>query len=325
MPKAEVSPNVELYYEIHGSGSKRVILIMGLNCTHKSWVPNVEGILAQDPDFQFLIFDNRGVGYSSVPPGRYTTKEMATDAMKLLDSIGWENEVHVVGISMGGMISQELALLIPERILSLSLCVTHTGSFSTILPPLKGLWTIMRNMVEKDDEKKIRNVVEILYSQNFLNQTVSEGKTMREFEVERLLANLKAIPVHPEGYVSQLRAVSTHKVEDTRLSTLNNYPFKTLIVHVTDDHLVAPKHSVHLSKILKNSELLTFDGCGHGVNIERLNDFNNALLNHFNSAPSSPSSSSSSSSSSLKLSDSDGFPTGRFPADSEIPESSQDI
>ena len=100
MPKVEVEPNVELYYEIHGSGQHKVVFIMGqnslsllnslslclleasshrwerhetgLNGTHRVWLPNVERMMEETSDFQFLIFDNRGVGKSSVPPGRYT-------------------------------------------------------------------------------------------------------------------------------------------------------------------------------------------------------------------------------------------------------------
>jgi pimeloyl-ACP methyl ester carboxylesterase len=83
-----------------------------------------------EDEFQICIFDNRGCGRSSCPESKFSTSVMAKDTLDLLDHLEWE-KVHVVGISMGGMISQELALLMlpQERLASLSLAVTHSGTF----------------------------------------------------------------------------------------------------------------------------------------------------------------------------------------------------
>ncbi|PFH58106.1 hypothetical protein XA68_14131 [Ophiocordyceps unilateralis] len=76
--------------------------------------------------FSVLLLDNRGMGLSDRPLMRYSTSEMARDVMEVLDHVGWRDrrQVHVVGISLGGMIAQELACLIPQRISSLSLIST---------------------------------------------------------------------------------------------------------------------------------------------------------------------------------------------------------
>jgi pimeloyl-ACP methyl ester carboxylesterase len=86
-----------------------------------------------EDEFQICIFDNRGCGRSSCPESKFSTSAMAKDTLDLLDHLEWE-KVHVVGISMGGMISQELALLMlpQERLASLALAVTHAGIFPII-------------------------------------------------------------------------------------------------------------------------------------------------------------------------------------------------
>src|SRR5438067_1155616 len=103
--------SIELYYEEHGRGDP-LLLIMGLAADSTAW-------MFQVPDFarryRTIAFDNRGVGRSSRPPGPYTIHQMADDAAGLLDALDLQR-AHVLGVSMGGMIAQELALRHPERV-----------------------------------------------------------------------------------------------------------------------------------------------------------------------------------------------------------------
>jgi len=109
-----------LYFEQHGKGSKyKIILITGLNSSSYGWKGQVEwfgsgqafqedGEGEKEEQSTVLVFDNRGVGNSGYPRGPYTTSGMAEDVITLLDYVGWtgEKEIHVVGISLGGMIAQ---------------------------------------------------------------------------------------------------------------------------------------------------------------------------------------------------------------------------
>lgn len=84
--------------------------------------------------FQVLIIDNRGYGRSDKPVGLYTTTRLAQDALSLIkDHLKW-NHFHLVGQSLGGMIAQEMALMQPRMLQSLTLVVTHAGGLSAVFP-----------------------------------------------------------------------------------------------------------------------------------------------------------------------------------------------
>jgi pimeloyl-ACP methyl ester carboxylesterase len=76
---------------------------MGLNISLQSWDYQY-GYFSKQKEFSALVFDNRGVGWTDSPKGRYTTSEMAKDVLDLILHVGWDDKVHVVGISMGGMV-----------------------------------------------------------------------------------------------------------------------------------------------------------------------------------------------------------------------------
>jgi pimeloyl-ACP methyl ester carboxylesterase len=119
------NPECKLYYELFGASNApiKVLFVMGLNTSHKGWVRQIDYFSSQ-PDVECCSFDNRGVHRSSAPPGPYTTELMARDALLLADDIGWQS-FHLVGVSMGGMISQHIGILAPQRVLSLSLIATR--------------------------------------------------------------------------------------------------------------------------------------------------------------------------------------------------------
>ncbi|THU75260.1 alpha/beta-hydrolase [Dendrothele bispora CBS 962.96] len=121
-----------LYYEQHGTGPTHVVFVNGLNTTLFAWNYQLKALVDRDggEEYSVLVFDNRGVGYSGYPAGRYTTSAMAEDVITLLDFVGWTGkcELHLVGTSFGGMIAQEVASRIPHRIASLVLAVTTAGA-----------------------------------------------------------------------------------------------------------------------------------------------------------------------------------------------------
>jgi pimeloyl-ACP methyl ester carboxylesterase len=102
---------LKLAYEVHGHGPHKIVWIMGLGGFMKTWQRQLKDFGHTEAEkYTSLVFDNRGMGESGKPLLRYTTSEMAKDLVELLDHVGWteDRSVHVVGISMGGMIAQEL-------------------------------------------------------------------------------------------------------------------------------------------------------------------------------------------------------------------------
>src|SRR5262249_19701978 len=110
---------VSLYYEVHGEGEP-ILCVMGLGGNIHFWEFQIAAFAARH---RTVAFDNRGAGRSDKPKGPYSIPLLADDAMAVLDAAGVKR-AHVVGISMGGMIAQDVVLRYPERVQSLTLACT---------------------------------------------------------------------------------------------------------------------------------------------------------------------------------------------------------
>ena len=121
MPKATVN-GVRIHYNVEGSGEP-LFLIMGFSGSRMAWFFQRR---AFRKDLQVVTFDNRGVGHSDKPPGPYSMRMMADDVVGLMDHLDIE-KAHVLGVSMGGMIAQEIAISHPGRVRKLVLASTFAG------------------------------------------------------------------------------------------------------------------------------------------------------------------------------------------------------
>jgi 3-oxoadipate enol-lactonase len=138
MPFAETGP-VKLYYESHGR-RPAVLLVMGLGMTLAGWWRTVP-VLARA--FRVLTFDNRAIGRSDSPALPYSVAQMAGDAIAVLDAAG-EQRAHVYGISLGGMVTQELAPRHPNRVRALVLGATTPGGSRPVLAGVPALGSFSR-------------------------------------------------------------------------------------------------------------------------------------------------------------------------------------
>ena len=132
MPTAQIN-DFSLYYELRGAGGEPVILIHGAQGDARLLEPFVPWLSDR---YQLLLFDQRGLGRSGKPDVPYSTALIADDTAKLMDVVGWAS-AHVVGVSMGGMVAQELALNHPAECghWSWAAPLRKAGMMSTRTPP----------------------------------------------------------------------------------------------------------------------------------------------------------------------------------------------
>jgi len=272
-----------LYYEQHGTGVEKIVFIMGLNSTSFSWAGQVE-YFGRNPNYSILVFDNRGVGNSGAPLGPYTTSEMAEDVVVLLDYIGWKEErgIHIVGVSLGGMIAQELSTLIPHRIASLSLIVTTAGGRPwNNFPPLKGTITLARLLTVKDPGVRVSKSFEMLFPVAWLEEKAEgdpHGRTNREIETENFLKRYYTTRPQPFiGVISQMAAGLTHRVSGERLREISRLIPKVVIVTGDVDHLVSPQGSRFIKANMPEAELMEFPETGHAIHIQRAKELNEII------------------------------------------------
>jgi len=271
---------VNLYYELHGTGPIKILLINGFMTSCASWTPQIR-FFKQYAEFEVCILDNRGYGLSSVPSSHYATSDMAMDAIELVDHLKWDL-FHLIGLSMGGMIALEMSLRATNRLQSLALCVTHCGGISS-LTPFMGVIAIARVAFSFRPEQIADTIHGALYSKEFLEKSES-GITMYDKLREDYVRITSTIPKPSAwGFFGQIKAALTHFVSNQRLYFLKDSGIPILIMTGTYDFLVRPENSHFLHKFLA-AEMEIFEGAGHCINIECEEKFNEALLKHIRKA-----------------------------------------
>jgi 3-oxoadipate enol-lactonase len=228
MPKVVVGDN-ELHYERSGSGEP-LLLIQGMSGTHVAWGEPFLALLRES--FDVVAFDNRGIGFSAPIEGPFTIAEMAEDAAGLLNQLGIES-AHVVGISMGGMIAQELALAHPALLRSLTLGCTYCGGPGSRLMPQENVEKLTAGMMSGDRDKAIRASWEVNLS--------------------------PAFPAAKRTIEMQAQAIFGH---DTS-SRLGEISTPTLIVHGTEDGVLPYPNGQLIASLMPAARLETLEGVGH--------------------------------------------------------------
>ncbi|KAK9709658.1 hypothetical protein K7432_008894 [Basidiobolus ranarum] len=279
LAKDRVGGPFNLYYQVRGpeDSPKKAFLIMGLFGSNYAW--EIQSKFLASKGYQVCTYDNRGVGHSDAPSGLYTTKEMALDAAELLEHLGWNSKVSVVGISMGGMIAQELALVAkPGTICCLILTSTHAGM---TLTPFTGLFGVLKGLIAKDSGQMIENNCQMLYPQTWLQAAAPEGsgyKTNKDVVVKRLTDAAGVVPPPKSaGVRGQLSAVVRHYVSKDRLHQIRDLGFPIAVVTGTDDNLVKPSNSYYLARELK-AHLEVYENSGHAIPAEQEDRYNEFIL-----------------------------------------------
>jgi pimeloyl-ACP methyl ester carboxylesterase len=259
MPKVRVN-GINLHYIEAGRGDP-LLLIMGFGGDHLAWAFQTP-VFAQT--HRVIAFDNRGAGQSDVPDVPYTTRMMADDAVGLLDALTIER-AHVIGVSMGGMIAQELALAHPQRVRSLQLHCTLARR-DAYMQALIESWRVIRTKVTAEEWMRI--VALWLFSPT----TYAERPEFVEAVIQTGIANPH--PFTLTGFLRQGDAVRSHDA----LDRLGKLAAPTLVSVADDDILVPPRFSRELAAAVPGATLKTIERAGHCYFWERPEVFNAMCL-----------------------------------------------
>jgi 3-oxoadipate enol-lactonase len=222
------------------------LLIMGMAGHVALWS---EPFLTElERDFEVVAFDNRGIGESTDVPGQWTVVDLAEDAAAILDAVGWDS-AHVMGISLGGMIAQELTLRHPERVRRLVLgCSYSGGDGSSLLAP--GPMRMMEAMNSGDAERAFRAG----YEANLSTAYIADEAHWTAF---RAVAGSAVVPV--PVVMRQAQAAFVH---DTS-ARLREITAPTLVIAGTEDQMLVHINSELIASLIPGARLLSFDGVGH--------------------------------------------------------------
>jgi 3-oxoadipate enol-lactonase len=258
MPTTEANGQT-IYYEDLGEGEP-LLLVPGLAMDTLAWALQVAAFSAWH---RTILFDNRDVGQSSMAQTSYDIADMAQDALALADALELDT-FHLLGVSMGGAIAQEMALAAPERIRTLTLVVTFAGG-GRWSRTLSDLWSARVQRMSR--EEHIDELMLLCFSEEFYEN--AEGVAW--------LRGMMLQNPHPQpadAFARQLDAASRHDAKD-RLSTLD---IPTHVIGAEHDILVPVWKSRELAELIPGAQLTVLDACPHGLNVERAEEFNRSVL-----------------------------------------------
>ena len=273
MPKAQAN-GIELEYETFGDpADPAMLLVMGLGIQLLGWHEDFCAMLVERW-FYVIRYDNRDVGLSTKIEGApvpdlfalmagntssvgYTVDDMAEDAAGLLDALGIE-AAHAVGISMGGMIAQTLAINHPDRVLSLTSIMSTTGDNNVGQPRPEALPALI-SPAPSDREEFIE------YQAGLFNLI---GSPAYPTEPERLRALIGASfdrMHYPIGFMRQLAGVVA---SPDRTEALGSVRAPTLVIHGEDDPLIEVSGGEATAKAIPDAKLLKIPGMGHDLPVQ---------------------------------------------------------
>jgi 3-oxoadipate enol-lactonase len=253
---------IDLNYRIEGDGERAMVLVNGLADDLESWAAQVPAFLAAG--YRVLRFDNRGIGKSACPSGPYTTATMAADAKALVDHLGL-SRIHMLGVSMGGMIAQEYALAHGGDLASLVLACTYAAP-GPFCGRMFSLWADMAPAMGVP--AVMRDVTLWAFTQEFFENRRAE---LAEFE-----AAMAALDQPLHAYLAQLHAIQVH---DTT-ARLGGIAVPTMVLAGAEDILIPTHLSRRLCDAIPDAVWATAPG-GHAFLWEHPDSFNTAVLEFF--------------------------------------------
>jgi pimeloyl-ACP methyl ester carboxylesterase len=273
MTEATIEANgVRLWCETFGADrDPAMLLIMGLGAQAIAWPDAFCDRLAA-AGYYVIRYDNRDVGLSEwfdETPELYTLDDMARDAVGLLDALGIQR-AHIVGVSMGGMIAQVVALDHAARVLTLTSIMSTPGGPDLEPPTAEAVAVLGRPPADTRDEQ---------IAAGMENRRVLAAGSFPADEGFRLDIVTRSIDraFHPQGTMRQMFAVGASPPRAERLASLT---VPTLVMHGTVDPLIPHSHGVATAKAIPGASLVSIDGMGHELPPSVWDELVAAILRH---------------------------------------------
>jgi pimeloyl-ACP methyl ester carboxylesterase len=272
---------VQLAYESFGDpADPTILLVMGLGTQLLAWPDDLCRALA-DAGHHVVRFDNRDVGLSTkfdrTPPSLpqmllrmgtpYTIGDMARDAVGLLDALGVD-DAHVVGASMGGFISQTMAIAHPERVRSLTLVMTSTGSRRVGRPTPAAMRQLATLPVARTRDEAVAAAVRV-------SKVIGSPAYRDPDRVADLAGRSYDRCHHPAGRARHLAAVMA---QPDRTRALRAVRVPTTVVHGLEDPLVSVSGGLALAKAIPGATFRGHHGMGHDLPVALLDSFTDDIL-----------------------------------------------
>ena len=260
MPKAQVN-GITLNYQIDGpeTANETIVLINGLADDLQSWGFQVPAFV--EAGYRVLSFDNRGIGKSDRPAGPYSSKQLADDAKALVDQLGISG-FHLMGVSMGGMISEEYAIAYGGDLKSLTLACTY-GKADPFCQQMFAMWGDLAKGLGVPFV--MRDVILWAFTGPFFEDRPNDAA---EFN-----AAMAQLDMSVEAYHAQLAVIQKHDATDR----LGQIAVPTLVLAGEEDILIPVRLSRHLQAAIPGAKWATVPG-GHACLWENPGPFNTTFL-----------------------------------------------
>jgi len=238
---------VSIAYYVRGEGPP-VLCIMGLGGRAADW--NEAGFLAPLAErFEVVTFDNRGTGASDKPTGPYRLEVMADEAVGVLDALGRER-AHVVGLSMGGMIAQLVAIRHPARVARLVLVATNAGG-ATVVAGTREAMAVLTADRTRPRAEALRAAFAAIAAPGFAERDPAALDAMVALALEQ--------PTSEIAFARQMAAIFA----SDRSAAVADIAAPTLVVHGCDDPLIPVANGRALARAIPGARLVELPGCGH--------------------------------------------------------------
>jgi 3-oxoadipate enol-lactonase len=248
MPRIRAG-TIEINYETYGEGEP-LLLIMGFGAAGTAWLP----ILPLLPGFKCIYFDNRGTGSSDAPIDGYTIPQMAEDTSNLLSALGIA-KTKIFGISMGGMIAQELTLRHPEQVEKIVLGCTTPGGAKATRPTDEQIEQLISGLdlvASGNLDAALDRAMPLLFPEDF----IANHPELRQF----MVAAMKMAPPPPREVLERTRA---GVVDFDAYDRLPQIKCPVLIVHGEKDVLTPPENALIIKSQIPRAELFMIPDAGH--------------------------------------------------------------